>query len=294
MILNGNTVAKEVIDQVEKSSSFAKNILDDISSWLLSKSGSVIVALLFILIGIRLVKLFVKILKHSFERSKMEESVSGFLLSIVKVLGYILVYLTAAAIVGIEITSFVAILGTASLAIGLALQGALSNLAGGVLILILKPFRVGDYILENNKNNEGTVVSIDIFYTRLCTHDNKIVVVPNGILANNSLINLTNEKKRKIEVKISIAYDSDIKKIKKIINDIMQVEKRILEDEQKDVFIDSFDDSGMLLGIRAWVKTEDYWPVTWELREKVKIAFDQNNIEIPYNRLEVDLLKDVK
>lgn len=292
MLLTGNEnqAVEEAAKSVEKSAGIVKQTLDSLLNWLVSKAGSALVAVLFIVIGLKIVSLLLKILKRSFERSKMEESVSGFLLSIIRVLGYILVFITAATIVGFEVTSFVTILGTASLAVGLALQGALSNLAGGVLILLLKPFQLGDYIIENNKNNEGTVISIDIFYTRLRTHDNKVVVIPNGILADNSLVNLTGETKRKIDIKISVAYNSDMKKIKEIVYGILSVDGRILDDEPKDVFIHSFDDSGMTLGIRAWVKTEDYWNATWDLREKIKTAFDENEIEIPYNRLEVDML----
>lgn len=287
-----NQTVEEAAKNVEESAGIVKDTLDNIIKWMIGKSGSVLVAILFIVIGLKLVSVFLKILRRSFERSKMESSVAGFLLSIIRVICYTLVFITAAAIVGFEVTSFVTILGTASLAIGLALQGALSNLAGGVLILLLKPFELGDYIIENNKNNEGTVISIDIFYTRLLTHDNKVVVIPNGILADNSLVNLTNERKRKVEVKISIAYNSNIKEVKEIVYSILGQEDRILDEEPKDVFIDSFDDSGMTLGIRAWVKTEDYWSTTWDLRERVKTAFDENQIEIPYNRLEVDLLDD--
>lgn len=292
MLLTGNEsqAVEEAAKSMEESAGIVKQTLDSLLNWLVSKSGSVLVAVLFIVIGLKIVGLLLKILKRSFERSKMEESVSGFLLSIIRVLGYILVFITAATIVGFEVTSFVTILGTASLAVGLALQGALSNLAGGVLILLLKPFQLGDYIIENNKNNEGTVISIDIFYTRLRTHDNKVVVIPNGILADNSLVNLTDEAKRKIDIKISVAYNSDMKKIKEIVYEILSADDRILDNEPKDVFIDSFDDSGMSLGIRAWVKTEDYWSVTWDLREKIKVAFDENEIEIPYNRLEIDML----
>lgn len=287
---NATQTVEEAAKNMEESAGIVRETLDDIIGWLISKSGSVLVAVLFIIIGLRLVSVFLKILRRSFERSKMESSVAGFLLSIIRVLCYTLVFITAAAIVGFEVTSFVTILGTASLAIGLALQGALSNLAGGVLILLLKPFELGDYIIENNKNNEGTVISIDIFYTRLRTHDNKVVVIPNGILADNSLVNLTNEVKRKVEVKIAIAYNSDIRRVKEIVYGLLNEDERILDEEPKDVFIDSFDDSGMTLGIRAWVKTEDYWSTTWDLREKVKMAFDESHIEIPYNRLEVDLL----
>ncbi len=279
-------------NSVEKSASLIKQTLDDMVNWLIGKAGSVLVAILFLAIGIKLVSLVMKFFKRTFEKSKLEVSVAGFLLSVIRVLCYILVFITAATIIGVEVTSFVTILGTASMAVGLALQGALSNLAGGVLILILKPFTVGDYIIENDKNMEGTVESIDIFYTRLLTYDNKLVVIPNGVLTNNSLINLTNEVKRKLELKIAIAYDTDIKKVKELVYSLLSEEIRILANEPKDVFIDSFDESGMTLGIRAWVKTEDFWTTMWDLREKVKIAFDENEIEIPYSRIDVNVIED--
>ena len=287
-----NQTVEEVAKNVEESANVLRKTLDDLVNWLIDKAGSVLVAVVFIAIGLKIVNVLIKIFKRSLERSRMEESVAGFLVSIIRVIGYVLVFITAASIVGIEVTSFVTILGTASMAIGLALQGALSNLAGGVLILLLKPFELGDYIVENEKNNEGTVISIDIFYTRLLTHDNKMVVIPNGILTNNSLVNLTNETKRKVEIKIAIAYDTNIKKVKELVYDILSADERILKEEAKDVFIDSFDDSGMTLGIRAWVKTEDYWSATWDLREMIKETFDANDIEIPYNRLEVDMISN--
>jgi small conductance mechanosensitive channel len=287
-------VVEDAAKEAEKSASLVKQTLNDLVGWLISKSGSAIIAILVIAIGMKVVNWLIKLLRRSFERSKLEVSIAGFLLSVVRVIGYVLVFLTAATVVGFEVTSFVTILGTASLSVGLALQGALSNLAGGVLILILKPFQVGDYIVENNKGNEGTVVSIDIFYTRLRTHDNKVVVIPNGILADNSLVNLTDEWKRKVEVKIAIAYHSDMAQVKELVYGILDEDERILSDEPKDVFIDSFDDSGMTLGIRGWVKTEDFWPVTWDLREKIKKTFDENGVDIPYNRLEVDVLQNPK
>lgn len=280
----------ETAKSMEASASFAKKTLNQLGDWMMGKLGSVIIAGLFIFIGLRIINIFLKFLRKSFEHSKMDSSVAGFLLSVIRVVCYILMLITAAAMVGIEVTSFVTILGTASLAIGLALQGALSNLAGGVLILLLKPFQVGDYIIENDKNNEGTVVSIDVFYTKLKTHDNKVIVIPNGILAANSLVNLTDEEKRRVEVKISVAYQSDIQKVKTVVQNVINQDERILKTEPQDIFIDSFDDSGMMMGIRVWVATTDYWPVTWALREQIKQAFDRDGIEIPYNRLEVDML----
>lgn len=279
---------------VDVSPDVMKQTLNDLMNWMLDKAGSVLIAIVFIAIGLKIVSLIVKFFKKSFEKSKLEVSVAGFLLSIIRVVCYILVFITAATIVGVEVTSFVTILGTASMAIGLALQGALSNLAGGVLILVLKPFTVGDYIIENDKNMEGTVVSIDIFYTRLLTYDNRLVVIPNGILTNNSLVNVTNEVNRKIEMKIAIAYDSDIKKVKDLVYELLALDQRILENEPKDVFIDSFGENGMTLGIRAWVKTDEYWNTVWDLRERVKEAFDENEIVIPYNRLDVNVLKEEK
>ena len=266
-----------------------KETLNELSNWLVEKASSVLVAIVFIALGLKLVSVFVKFMKRSFEKTKVEVSVAGFLTSAIRIIGYILVFVTAAAMIGVEVTSFVTILGTASMAIGLALQGALANLAGGVLILILKPFTVGDYIIENEKNMEGTVVSIDIFYTRLLTYDNKLVVIPNGILTNNSLINVTNEKQRKMELKITIAYDSDMNKVKEVVYALLENDSRIIKDEPKDVFIDAFLDSGLSLGIRAWVLTTEYWNTVWDMRERLLAALKEEGIVIPYNRLDVKI-----
>lgn len=288
-MLSSQTV-EEAAKSVEESAGLVKETLDKMANWLIGKSGSLLVAILFIAVGLKLVSLLLKVMRHSFEKSKLEASVAGFLLSILRVLGYALVFITAATIVGFEVTSFVTILGTASLAVGLALQGALSNLAGGVLILLLKPFQVGDYIVEDTKKNEGTVVSIDIFYTRLRTHDNKLVVIPNGVLAAASLMNLTYQDKRKTEIKIGVSYATDMELVKITVGKVLRQNKMVLQSEPHDIFIDSFDDSGMTLGIRAWVATADYWQGTWDLREEIKTAFDRNGIEIPYSRLEVTML----
>ena len=280
---------EEAAANVEQSVDIVKNTIDDIVKWFINKSGSVIAAFIFIFIGIKLTGLFIKIIKRAFDKSKIDDSVSGFLLSIIRVIGYILVFLTAATIVGFEVTSFVAILGTASMAVGLALQGALSNLAGGVLILVLKPFKVGDYIVVNNNNNEGTVTAIDIFYTRLLTHDNKLVVIPNGTLTNSNLVNVTSEDKRKFEITISVSYNTDLRKMKEVVNEVLSADDRILESEPKNIFISSFDDSGMTIAIRAWVATDNYWSTLWDAKENIKNAFDENGIEIPYNKLQVEI-----
>ena len=253
MFLKTDTISVEAAAaNVEQSVGIVKQTIDEVIRWLINKSGSVIAAFIFIFIGMKITGLLVKLAKRGFDKSKIDTSVAGFLLSVIRIVGYILVFITAATILGFEVTSFVAILTTASMAIGLALQGALSNLAGGVLILLIKPFKVGDYIVENNKNNEGTVVAIDIFYTKLLTHDNKMIVIPNGLLTNNSLINVTSEAKRKLEVTIPVAYNTDMKKLKEVVLSVLMSDDRILASEPKDIFINSFDDSGMTVAIRAW------------------------------------------
>jgi len=199
------------------------------------------------------------------------------------------VFISTAAIIGIEITSFVTILGTAGIALSLGLQGSLTNLIGGVLILILKPFTVGDYIKEDNKGNEGTVISIDIFYTKLRTLENRIVVIPNGILASTSLLNITTEGKRRLDIDISVGYEMDISYVKKIIMEVIDAEDRILREEPIDVFIVEFGGNGIKMGIRAWAKVDDFWPTLCDLREEVKKAFDQNGIKIPHNQLDVNI-----
>lgn len=259
--------------------------------WLAGKLFDVLLALLFLVIGFRLVKLLAKGIKKSFRKSDMEESVSGFLVSLIKGGLYAVVVITAAAIMGFQVTSLVTILGTASLAIGLALQGSLANFAGGVLILMMKPFRVGDYILENDKKCEGTVVSIDIFYTKLKTYDNKIVVIPNGNITANSIVNFTAEKERRLDITVGIAYDADIKLAKETLLDIVTSSKYSLEDRDMIVFVDSFQESSILMGVRCYVNTEDYWSAKWEITEQIKLTFDSKGIEIPYSKLEVQVKK---
>lgn len=182
-----------------------------------------------------------------------------------------------------------AVLGTASLSIGLALQGSLSNFAGGVLILLLKPFRVGDYIQEDTKNNEGTVIEISLFYTKLATYDGKVIVLPNGTLANNSLTNVTGTDSRKIDIKTSISYQADIKKAREAILTMMKKEDKVQKKEEMLVYVHELADSGVIIGIRCYVQNDDYWEMKWHLTEMVKYTLDENHIEIPYPQIDVHL-----
>ena len=191
---------------------------------------------------------------------------------------------------GVEVSSFIALLGSAGVAVGLALQGTLSNVAGGVLLLILKPFQVGDYIVLTGTDCEGEVAAMDIFYTKLKTIDNR---VPNGTLSNSNLINNTKQERRLIDIEVGISYDADIKEVKRILTDIAKNEKRILDQDGVKIFVSSLADSSVMMGIRCWVSTSDYVATKWALNEEIKIRFDEEGIEIPYQKLDVCIKNEV-
>lgn len=276
---------KEATDQVSIVGQYIQKLTD----WCMSKLGSIVVAVIFMVVCFKLVKLLLRILRKSFERSKLDPSVAGFFISAVKIVLNVLIVLTAASIVGFQITSFITILGTAGVTLGLALQGSLSNLAGGLLILILKPFRVGDYIVENNTHCEGTVVSIDIFYTRLITFDNKSVVIPNGNISNTSLVNVTEHDMRRVDIPFSVAYDSDMEKVKRVTIETIKDVDGYLPDEQILFYIDEFADSGINMYVKFYATIEKFFDAKWDAMLKLKKAFDENDIEIPFNQMDVHM-----
>lgn len=276
---------KEATDQVSIVGQYIQKLTD----WCMSKLGSIVVAVIFMVVCFKLVKLLLRILRKSFERSKLDPSVAGFFISAVKIVLNALIVLTAASIVGFQITSFITILGTAGVTLGLALQGSLSNLAGGLLILILKPFRVGDYIVENNTHCEGTVVSIDIFYTRLITFDNKSVVIPNGNISNTSLVNVTEHDMRRVDIPFSVAYDSDMEKVKRVTIETIKDVDGYLPDEQILFYIDEFADSGINMYVKFYATIEKFFDAKWDAMWKLKKAFDENDIEIPFNQMDVHM-----
>ncbi|MGN0394635.1 MAG: mechanosensitive ion channel family protein [Coprococcus sp.] len=281
---------KEATEQISIIKEYAKNILD----WFMSKLGSIVIAVILMIICFKLVKMLISFLKKTFEKSNLDASVAGFLLSAIKILLNFIVLLTAASIVGFQITSFITLLGTAGVTLGLALQGSLSNLAGGVLILVLKPFHVGDYIIENNTKCEGTVVSIDIFYTKLLTFDNKSVVIPNGNISNTSLINVTEHDKRRVDIAFCVGYSESLDKVKQVVLDAVKSVEGCRTDDTIDFFIDNFGGSGVEMCVRFFADIDKYFPAMWEARWNIKQAFDKNGIEIPYNKLDVNIDNDDK
>lgn len=266
-----------------------KNIFETILDWFMTVGKNLIIAVVILIVGNKLIKWALKLVGNSFKKTKMEPIVAKFLLSLIKFALYFVIAIVVIGILGIPTTSLVAALSAAGLTIGLALQGSLSNFAGGVLILLFKPFVIGDYIKEDSHGNEGTVTGIDLFYTKILTGDNKAVVIPNGTLANASLTNYTAQEKRRVELKIGISYDSDIKFAKQTLLDVINNTETVLKDEDIVVAVDSLDESQITMVTRVWASTEQYWNTRWELLEKFKEAFDRNGIEIPFNQLSVTI-----
>lgn len=249
----------------------------------------VVLALFIFFIGMKLIGGVRKIVKRSLERSNVDKGVEQFIDSMLKFGLYALLIFSIGKNFGLDTTSIAAVVASGGVAIGLALQGSLSNFAGGVLILLLKPFVVGDYIIEDNNKCEGTVKEIQVFYTKLVTPDNKIIVIPNGTLTNNSLTNATMQKMRRLDLKIDISYNADLKKAKALLEKLLLEEKKILKDQETNVFVDDLGASSVVLGVRGWVQTEDYWGVRWSLLEKMKLTMDEHGIEIPFQQITVHM-----
>lgn len=264
-----------------------KQFLYDMPEKALHLGIRVLLALVFFFVGSQLIKLLRKLVKKSMTKADVELGAIQFVDSFLKTALYIVLILFLANSFGMDAASIVALLGSAGVAIGLAIQGSLSNLAGGVLILTLKPFRVGDYIQESATGKEGTVTEIQIFYTKLLTVDNKTVILPNGTLANNSLVNITAQKFRRLDVTIGVSYKADLKKAKDVLFNILQQDEAVLKEKEMVVFVDDLGSSSVIIGMRGWVKQEDYWMTKWRVTENCKLALDEAGIEIPFNQLDV-------
>lgn len=264
-----------------------EKFINELPEKMLRVSMKVLFAFLVLIIGVWLIKVIRKILKKTLSKANADIGVVQFLDSFAKTGLYIILLFIIANTFGLEAASIVAVIGSAGLAIGLALQGSLGNLAGGVLILLLKPFKVGDYIKEDSNANEGTVKEITMFYTKLVTGDNKTIVIPNGTLANNSMTNFTTATFRRLDFVFGISYDSDIQKAKEILLNLMKEDADTLKDKDYVVYVNELAASSINIGARCYVSTADYWNVKWRLTEKVKEEFDKNNIDIPYNQLDI-------
>ncbi|WP_225444075.1 mechanosensitive ion channel family protein [Echinicola arenosa] len=246
----------------------------------------IIYAIIIYIVGKIIIKFILNSIKKVIAKRNPDPSLTNFLVSVVSALLYVLLFLTIAYTIGIDVTSFVAILGAAGLAIGLALQGSLSNFAGGVLILLFKPFKVDDVI--EAQGHLGVVESIDILYTKMHTFDNKDIVIPNGALANSDIINMSNKPTRRTEFNVGVAYGTDLKKTKQIMQDVFAKDERIHRDPEPVVFFTSFGDSSLDLVARVWTDAANLWPVYFDNMEALKEAFEANDIEIPFPQRDVN------
>lgn len=249
----------------------------------------VLLAVLFLVIGLWLIGVLVNWAFRIMEKREVNPSLRPFIRTLMNWTLKILLFISAASMIGIETTSFVAVLGAASLAIGLALQGSLSNFAGGVLILLLKPFQVGDWI--DGSGQSGSVNEIQIFYTILKTADNKTIIIPNGKLSNDVVVNYSMEPLRRLDLIFGIGYDDDIIKAKEILREIVDSEGRIKQDPEPQIMVKDLGESSVNLTARLWVEKDNYWPLNWALQERVKLAFDEAGITIPFPQRDLHIFK---
>ncbi|MBT8380985.1 MAG: mechanosensitive ion channel [Ignavibacteria bacterium] len=247
----------------------------------------VVGAIATIIIGIWIAKLISKFVGRLLKKKDVDETLSKFLVSLVKIGLITFVIISAAAQIGIQTASFVAVIGAVGLAIGFALQGSLSNLAAGVMLIIFKPVKVGDYI--DGGGAEGVVESVGIFVTTLVTLDNKVVYIPNATLTSSNITNLTEKDKRRVDMVFGISYSDDIDKARSAINEVVTNNSKILKDPKPDVLVSELGDSSVNFNVRPWVNTADYWDVYFNVHEQIKKKFDEQKISIPFPQRDVHM-----
>ncbi|MBR9954130.1 mechanosensitive ion channel family protein [Eubacteriaceae bacterium Marseille-Q4139] len=245
-------------------------------------------AALILIVGFKVIGIIRKMVRRSLERAEVEITLLRFLDALLNAVLLFLLIFMAAQQLGMNTASIVAVTGSAGLALGLALQGSLANFAGGVLILFMKPFRVDDYIVT--EEGEGTVYSIGLVYTTLLSIDNKKVVIPNGTLSNMTITNVTTMEKRRLDLTVTIGYQADLKRAKELLETLYADSPEIIKEDGITVYVDSLTGNGVVIGVRGWVKTEDYWPLRWRLLEEIKLTFEREGIEIPYNYMNVRMI----
>ena len=251
---------------------------------------NILIAIIILVVGMWVAKLITKSVGKVLKKKEMDETLVKFMTSIVKTLLYAVVIIAAIDKAGIESTSIVAILGAAGLAVGLALQGSLSNFAAGVMLIIFKPIKVGDFV--EAAGVMGVIEEIGIFVTTLTSPDNKTIFVPNSQMGGGAIVNYSTKDTRRVDMEFGIGYSDDIDKARSVILDILNTDDRILKDPQADVFVATLADSSVNFKVRPWVKGEDYWGVYFDVTENIKKKFDENNISIPFPQRDVHLFQE--
>ena len=245
----------------------------------------IIVCFVIYIIGKNVIGWVVKTVRSMLLRTKMQTGAATFIVSMVKIFLYLILNFGLAMQFGVKESSVAALVASGGVAIGLALQGGLSNLAGGFLILLFQPFEVGDYILAQGE--EGTVQKIEILYTTLHTIDNRKVIIPNGNLANNVIVNATGADRRKLDITVGISYEDDISKAKQVLLQIIEHSEYVIREQEAQVFVSELGDSSVVMGLRCWVRTEQYLPALWQMNEQIKNEFDRAGLHIPFPQMDV-------
>lgn len=251
----------------------------------------IIIAIAIFLAGIIIIKILLQIIKKIFEKTRLENATAKFLRTCIKVILYVLLFMVICQYVGIPMTGFVAVISAAGLAISLALQGSLSNLANGVVIISTKPFKEGDYVSIGSI--EGTVVEIKMMHTILQTIDNKEISIPNQTVVGSEIVNFNKQKTRKLLIEVSVSYATDVKKVKSILNNIMINNDKVFLDPSPTVQLVRFDSSSIVFRTDCWCKSEDYWTLKFDLHEKIFNELKREKIDIPYEQMEVRLRNDI-
>ena len=283
------TVSEVLGEELVENVSGLQKFLSDIWVGFLDKLPTIIFAIIILILGVILSKLTVKLMGKALERSRLDLTITKFLRSVVKIILYVVLVTVVLTLLGVPTTSIITVIGTAGVAVGLALQNSLSNLAGGFLILFSKPFKVGSYISVSGA--EGFVTDINILYTKLMTYDNQAIYIPNGVASNAVLTNVTQADKRRVDHVFSISYDADFRKAVAAIDKAISKIPKILHGEGEKPFVRMLKhNSGSIdIVVRVWCRTENYWDVYFDVIEGVRMQFIEENIEIPYPQLDVHM-----
>jgi small conductance mechanosensitive channel len=280
IIINGGMMEEQVVDNI--------SVYTEKGMALAAEYGpKLLLALILLFVGLWIIRIFTRMFERAMDKASVEVSLRKFLSSLVNLALKALLLVSVISTMDIEMTSFVAIIGAAGLAVGLALQGSLANFAGGVLILLFKPFKVGDYIEASGQS--GTVSEISVFNTILKTIDNKVVIVPNGALSNDIKINYTAESTRRVDLTFGIGYSDDLRKAKAILQEIANADERVHKEPAPFVAVKELGESSVDFTYRVWVNTADYWDVYFSTIEKVKLTFDERGVSIPFPQRDVHL-----
>lgn len=281
----------EAANETVQGSSWDWNVVwASVADKFVNIAGRLLACAIILIVGHFIIKFVTKKLLTSKKMEKLEPGVRGFLRTFIKVLLHTLLIVSVIGVLGVPMASVVAVLGAAGAAVALALQGTLGNLASGIMLVVLRPFRVGDFIEQGG--NMGTVLEIGLFATTVVTIDNRHVVIPNSTLTTSTIINYSSEQTRRVDMVVSAAYGSDVEKVKNVILDYAKRDEKILSDPAPFVRMTDMNDSAIAFTVRMWVKSADYWDVRFNLSENIYDEFNKNGIKIPFKQLDVHVKND--